>query len=85
MVTRRTHQVRIPLGDFADDIRQGMTDQDLMAKYGIARQSTLLTAFDRLVESGLVTSEELNNRSPFINTQAIVDFLGNTRSVEEQE
>jgi hypothetical protein len=83
MVQYRTRQVRIPIVEFIEDIRQGMADHDLMTKYSIRNQKTLLTAFDKLMESGRVTREELYNRSPFINTQAIADFLGSTRAIDE--
>ena len=86
MVKRqRNRQVRINIPDFVEDIRQGMTDRALMEKFGIMQEKTLLTAFDKLVESGRVTVEELHNRSPFINTQAVVEFLGNTKSLDEIE
>ncbi len=77
---RRLH---ISIPDFLEDIRHGMSDQNLMRKYGIVHQKTLLAVFDKLVESGRVTQEELYNRSPFINTQAVVDFLGNSKSIDE--
>jgi hypothetical protein len=60
-----------------------MTDRALMEKYSITQEKTLITAFDKLVASGRVTYEELTNRSPFINTQAVVEFLGNTKAIEE--
>jgi uncharacterized protein (DUF433 family) len=83
MVRQTTRRIRISIPDFIEDIRQGMTDYDLMEKYGITQQKTLLAAFDKLVETGRVTQEELHNRSPFINTQAVVDFLGNTKAIDE--
>ena len=83
MAKPKTRQVRIPIEAFVEDIRHGMTDRSLMKKYGITQEKTLLKAFDKLVDSGRVTIRELQNRSPFINTQAIVDFLGNTGSIDE--
>ena len=56
-----------------------------MEKYGIAHQKILLVVFDKLVESGRVSQEELYNRNPCIDTQAVVDFLGNTKSIDELE
>lgn len=79
----RKRQIHISIPDFLEDVRQGLTDQALMQKYGIARKKTILVIFDNLVASGRVTQEELFNRSPFINTQAVVDFLGTTSAVEE--
>ncbi|GEM_PF-1921334 len=85
MAKPKTRQVRIPIEAFIEDIRHGMTDRSLMKKYGITQEKTLLKAFDKLVESGRVTIRELQNRSPFIDTQAIVDFLGNTKAIDELE
>lgn len=53
-----------------------------MKKYKLT-QKTLLKVFDKLVASGRVTQDELINRSPFINTQAVVDFLGNQQAIDE--
>jgi type IV secretory pathway TrbF-like protein len=83
MTKPKTRQIRIPIEAFVEDIRHGMTDRSLMKKYGITQEKTLLKAFDKLVDSGRVSIRELQNRSPFINTQAIVDFLGNTGSIDE--
>ncbi|MFH1116581.1 MAG: hypothetical protein V1792_21920 [Pseudomonadota bacterium] len=83
MTKARTRRIRISIPLFLEDIRQGMTDRGLMDKYGITHHGTLLTAFDKLVASGRVTIEELQDRSPFINTQAVVDFLGNTKAIDE--
>ena len=83
MANPKTRQVRIPIEAFVEDIRHGMTDRSLMKKYGITQEKTLLKAFDKLVDSGRVSIRDLQNRSPFINTQAIVDFLGNTGSIDE--
>lgn len=83
MANPKTRQIRIPIEAFVEDIRHGMTDRSLMKKYGITQEKTLLKAFDKLVDSGRVSIRELQNRSPFINTQAIVDFLGNTGSIDE--
>lgn len=75
MTQHRTRQIRISIDDFIEDVRRGMTDEGLMSKYGMGSQKTLSTAFDRLVDSGRMTREELHNRSPFANTQAIADIL----------
>ncbi len=80
MVSHRTRQVRIRVVEFVEDIRQGMADHDLMRKYRIGSQKTLLTAFDKLIESGRVTRDELYNRSPFIDTQALAELLGSTNA-----
>jgi hypothetical protein len=79
----KTRKVKINITNFVDDIRAGFTDQQLMEKYSMAKQSTLLKAFDKLVESGRVTEEELHSRSPFIDTQSIVDFLGSSKAISE--
>ncbi len=81
---KRIRKVHIPIAAFVEDIRAGLDDDRLMKKYNV-RQETLLKAFDKLVETGRVTEEELMNRSPFINTQAIVDFLGNSKAIDELE
>lgn len=85
MTRHRTRQIRISVEDFLEDIRTGMTDEALMTKYGIGSQKTLSAAFDRLVETGRVTLEELHNRNPFINTQAIADILGSTSAFDEPD
>lgn len=83
MTKSQKRQLHIPIGEFIEDIRTGMTDQGLMDKYGIAQHKTLLMALDRLAASGRVTREELYNRSSLINTQDIVEFLGNAKPVDE--
>ncbi len=85
MAKQRTRRVRIPIPEFVEDIRAGLPDKALMDKYGLTHQKTLLTIFDKLVDSGRVSEDELQNRSPFINTQAIVDFLGTSKAIEELE
>ena len=80
---RRKRRLRIAIPEFLEDIRHGMGDTGLMRKYGITHQKTLSVIFDKLVQTGRVTQQELYDRSPFINTQAVVDFLGNTKAIDE--
>jgi uncharacterized protein (DUF433 family) len=83
MAKKRVRRIHISIPDFLEDIRAGMTDQTLMEKYGIVHPDTLSKIFDRLVESGRVTEDELLNRSPFINTQSVVEFLGSQKAIDE--
>jgi hypothetical protein len=85
MTGQRTRQIRISIEEFIEDIRRGITDDGLMSKYGMGSQKTLSAAFDRLIESGRVTREELNNRGSFITTQAIADILISTNAVNDAD
>ena len=85
MTQHRTRQIRISIEDFTEDIRQGMTDDELMRKHGIGSQKTLSAAFDRLVASGRFTHEELQNRGPLISTQAIAEILVSTNAVDDSD
>lgn len=75
-------QVRINIESFLEDVRAGLNDNELMHRYGI-RAKTLQRVFDKLVATGRVTDDELQNRSPFIDTQAVVEFLGVKSAIEE--
>ena len=75
-------QVRINIESFLEDVRAGLNDDELMNRYGI-RAKTLQRVFDKLVATGRVTDEELQNRSPFIDTQSVVEFLGVKSAIEE--
>jgi hypothetical protein len=85
MEESRTRQLHIPTAEFIEDIRRGMSDQGLMDKYGIARHKTLTLAFDRLVDSGRLSREELSDRGSFISTQVIADLLGDGDSPDDSD
>jgi len=60
MRTKRTINARL----IAEDIRSGMADPELMDKYGLSAQG-LQGVFKKLVDAGIFTVEQLEQRVPF--------------------
>jgi hypothetical protein len=56
------------------DIRQGMTDEELMEKYSLSAQG-LQSLFHKLVEAGLITQYELDDRAPFGTRTVALDIF----------
>lgn len=63
----------IDLDETLKDIREGMEDADLMAKYNLSAQG-LESLFDHLVFTGLITRMELDLRMPSVDST--VDLRG---------
>ena len=60
------------------DIRSDMTDIQLVEKYGIT-PSSLGTLIRHLVDSGLITEQELEERQQFTDSLIIRGFLESRR------
>lgn len=56
------------------DIRKGMSDEDLMEKYSLSAQG-LQSLFHKLVEAGLITQYELDDRSPLVTRTVALDIF----------
>jgi hypothetical protein len=66
-------------GDFAGDIRSGMTDYELSRKYGLTGDE-----FERvlgyLMDAGLVTKEQLEARQELSDSQLVQAFVESQES-----
>lgn len=56
------------------DIRNGLSDEELMEKYSLSAQG-LQSLFRKLVESGLLTQYELDDRNPFHSRTVVLDLF----------
>jgi hypothetical protein len=67
--------------EFVKDIRSGMTDSDLSEKYGLTVQD-----FDRvlgyLVDAGLITKGELQERQQLSDSQIIRAFVESCEDIK---
>jgi len=68
--------------EIVNDLRGGMTDHDLMTKYGITHQG-LASLLAHLVDSGLMTRDELENRQQLSASQIIRLFLESREESKE--
>jgi hypothetical protein len=75
-------KVRISVKEFCEDIRMGMDDFNLAEKYGL-NQKLLKRVFERMVDAGYLTDEELYDRSFFTGTHAVIEFMDTTRAINE--
>ncbi len=60
--------------DFVKDIRSGMTDFELTVKYGLTVQD-FSRVLEYLVDAGLITKEELQERQQLSDSQIIRAFV----------
>lgn len=67
-------KVKIEAGRVLQDIKSGMEDTDLMAKYNLSAKG-LQSLFHKLLEARLLTESELHNRAPLKENTVIVDFV----------
>jgi len=68
---------KIKARDILGDIRSSLSDEELMEKFEISKQA-LQTAFDQLLLAGLITRQELRNRSSSSTPSGVPD---STRSL----
>jgi hypothetical protein len=66
---------KLPTKRVIADIRAGMTDEGLMEKYDLDAR-VLLKLFDRLVETKLLTQEDLRLRRDFFEGTVEIDLDG---------
>lgn len=57
---------KIKARDILEDIRLGLTDEELMDKFEMPKES-LQIAFDQLVQAGLVTKHQLRSRAASVS------------------
>lgn len=68
--------------EMVDDIKEGMTDGELMDEYALSAEA-LEYVFGRLVDAGLVTREEIDERNnPFDSTVDLRDVI-NSMDLDE--
>jgi len=62
---------KINAKEILKDIRSGISDEDLMAKFKL-RKTGLAVVFNKLVEAGVITDAEIQQRSP---TRGVKEFM----------
>lgn len=68
MLAKRKIRVKIKVNQLVNDIRAGMSDIDLMGRYGLSAKG-LQSTFKKLVEGKFISQGELNQRSmPYWDT-----------------
>ena len=65
-------KTRIRASDIAEDIREGMSDPKLMEKYGLSAKG-LSSAFQKLVDAGIMEEEEFENRTALYKDTVDID------------
>ncbi len=75
-------RIKINASQFLDDIRSGMDDDTLMAKYNLIPRN-LQTAFRKVIEKGLITPLELCNRLKVTKSQVREAFLEMGKAIRE--
>ncbi len=78
----RKKKIRINVTEFLDDIRLGLDDDNLIDKYNLS-PSLLSKAFDRLVEAGYITDEELMERKGMAIALSTIEFAPPRTAIEE--
>ena len=71
----------IQANKFIADIRSGATDLQLVVKYKVSPRS-LDSLLRHLVESGLITERELEEREQFTDSLIIRTFLESRREIK---
>ena len=72
----------IEAGDLVKDIAARMTDTELMSKYNISARE-LEVLLQRLVEKGLVTQRQIDDRLSLADTAITKAFEETRRSIEK--
>jgi hypothetical protein len=60
----RGERKQVPVKDIVNDILDGLTDLELMTKYGILWATDLYRVFNRLIMMGIVEKDEIKYRLP---------------------
>ena len=74
-------QVTIEAREVVADIRAGVTDFQLVEKYGVTPRG-LDTLIRHLVDWGLITEQELEDRQQFTDSLIIRTFLESRRDIK---
>jgi uncharacterized protein (DUF433 family) len=73
---------RIKAGDAVRDIRLGMTDSQLMEKYGISAKG-LHSLFAKLIEAEVITAAEIDQRREDYHDTTIIERMGEEDIIED--
>ena len=75
-------KITIKVREILDDIGLGMDDGNLMSKYGLT-PALLEKVLDKLVAAGLITEEDLRERSALTDTQVTRAFIETQKALNE--
>lgn len=80
MLAKKKVKVRIKVNELVNDLRAGMSDIELMGRYGLSAKG-LESTFRKLVEGNFISQTELNGRAmPYSDTADIQNLRRVKRS-----
>ncbi len=77
-------KVKIKVGNFVADVRNGVDDTTLIQKYSLT-QEMLPKVFEQLIAGGHLSEGELASRNAFESTQQVADLFSFSFGAEEND